>query len=48
MDYCLKAGKTTLEVLQAAVKFAPVPFAKEALEVVLTLINICEVCNTDD
>ncbi|KIM46769.1 hypothetical protein M413DRAFT_23126 [Hebeloma cylindrosporum] len=39
---CIKAGQRTIEALQSATNFVPVPFAREALGVILTLIQVCE------
>ena len=40
----MAAGKQTLVALQSAAPFIPVPLIKEAVEVALKIIEVCEVC----
>lgn len=41
-EYSFEAGKQTIELLEKAAGFIPVPFAKEAVGVALALITACE------
>jgi hypothetical protein len=43
MEYAAEAGKETLEVLQIAAKFVPIPFIQEAIDVALKVLQACEV-----
>ena len=42
-EYTFEAGKHTLEVLAIMASSSGVPFAKDAVHMALTLINLCEV-----
>ena len=43
-QYIKETGKQALTLLQTAAPFIPVPFIKEAVDVALKIIEVCEVC----
>ena len=43
-QYIKETGKQALKLLQTAAPFIPVPFIKEAVDVALKIIEVCEVC----
>ena len=42
-EYLIASGKEVLRVLQSAADVLPVPFLKDAIEVALKIIEVCEV-----
>ena len=44
-DYALATVKEVLTLARSAASVVPVPFLKEAIEVALKIIQLCEVCS---
>lgn len=44
LEYTIATGKETLRILKSAATLIPVPFLQDAIQVALTVLELCEVC----